>query len=270
LAETNWAELEECENARDVRLKRRLLKGMATHTEEQIWAAIVKKKNAAGPHDEEAFDLRDSEYKVFSTPDPALNSRDFKLRAVEPPGDYAGVLSLVVLAERLREVRSLTGFTRLESRGDYAEVGDFPEKQRAPLSRTAPRWVPTSEVRGEGVFLQLSETAIEAWLTTTKFRDGEFFEAHRRWRITRGLDPNQGFPTVRYVLFHSLAHALIRQFSLEGGYTTASIRELIYSRPPSAQHEPMAGILLYTALRISASALAVSAMNPAAWCRMRL
>ena len=33
LAETNWAELEECENARDVRLKRRLLKGMATYTQ---------------------------------------------------------------------------------------------------------------------------------------------------------------------------------------------------------------------------------------------
>ena len=39
---------------------------------------------------------------------------------------------------------------------------------------------------------------------------------------------------MRYVLLHSLAHALIRQFSLECGYTTASIRERIYSRPRKA------------------------------------
>ena len=52
---------------------------------------------------------------------------------------------------------------------------------------------------------------------------------------------------MRYVLLHSLAHALIRQFSLECGYTTASIRERIYSRSTEGDHEPMAGVLLYTA-----------------------
>ena len=52
---------------------------------------------------------------------------------------------------------------------------------------------------------------------------------------------------MRYVLLHSLAHALIRQFAVECGYTTASIRERIYSRPPGGDKEPMAGILLYTA-----------------------
>ena len=64
-----------------------------------------------------------------------------------------------------------------------------------PLGRTAPKWVPTSEVRGEGVFLQFSEEAIEAWLKKTKEREGEFFEAHRRWRTNRGLEPDDGFPT---------------------------------------------------------------------------
>jgi len=52
---------------------------------------------------------------------------------------------------------------------------------------------------------------------------------------------------MRYVLLHSLAHALIRQFAVECGYTAASIRERIYSRPPGTDAEPMAGILLYTA-----------------------
>ncbi|MGC1719122.1 MAG: DUF1998 domain-containing protein [Isosphaeraceae bacterium] len=52
---------------------------------------------------------------------------------------------------------------------------------------------------------------------------------------------------MRYVLLHSLSHALIRQFAMECGYSTASIRERIYSHPPGGGKEPMAGILLYTA-----------------------
>src|SRR5207237_7403392 len=106
---------------------------------------------------------------------------------------------------------------------------------------------PTSVVRGEGVFLHFSEDALQSWLKKVKRVDTEFFEAHRRWRTTRGLPPDDGYPGMRYVLLHSLAHALIRQLSLECGYTTASIRERIYSRSAGADHEPMAGLLLYTA-----------------------
>jgi len=45
---------------------------------------------------------------------------------------------------------------------------------------------------------------------------------------------------------HSLAHALIRQFSVECGYAAASLRERIYSSTPDDE-EAMAGILIYTA-----------------------
>jgi hypothetical protein len=247
LVELNWAELQECESAREVKLKRKLLKGLASFSDEQIWEAVTKKKEASGEEEDEFPELREPEWEVFSNPDPSLNNRDFKLRVVDPPPAFRNVLEKVVLAERLREVRALTGFTRIESPGDYTEIADFPEKQRALLGRTKLKWVPTSEIRGEGIFLQFSEKAIESWIKKTKERENEFFEAHRRWRKNRGLEPNDGFPGMRYVLLHSLAHALIRQFAIECGYTTASIRERIYSRPPVGDHEPMAGILLYTA-----------------------
>jgi hypothetical protein len=247
LIESNWAELSECESAREVKLKRRLLRGLSTFTEAQIWQAVVARRESGQGNEEENADLRDAEWEVFSKPDPSLNSRDFKLRVVEPPQTYRNVISQVVLAERLREVRALIGFTRIESPGDYMEVGDFPKEQRVRLSRKEPKWVPTSEIRGEGVFLRFSENAIEKWVKKTKEREAEFFEAHRRWRRSRGLEPNDGFPTMRYVFLHSLAHALIRQFAIECGYTMASIRERIYSRPPGNDREPMAGVLLYTA-----------------------
>jgi hypothetical protein len=51
---------------------------------------------------------------------------------------------------------------------------------------------------------------------------------------------------MRYVLLHSLSHALIRAFSLECGYASASLQERIYSAIPELG-EPMSGILIYTA-----------------------
>ena len=48
LIEMNWAELEECESAREVKLKRKLLKGLAPYSEDQIWQAVAKKKSASG------------------------------------------------------------------------------------------------------------------------------------------------------------------------------------------------------------------------------
>ena len=79
----NWAELEECESARDVKLKRRLLRGLGAYDEGQIWEAVVRRKNTAEQDDDKAANLRDPEWEVFSDPDPSLNSRNFKLRVVE-------------------------------------------------------------------------------------------------------------------------------------------------------------------------------------------
>ncbi|MCG3145304.1 MAG: hypothetical protein HONDAALG_02893 [Gammaproteobacteria bacterium] len=248
LIEQNWAELEECESAREVKLKRKLLHGLSAYSEEQIWEGIEKKKSGSDQEDEDASDLRKPEWKVFSNPDPKLNSRDFKLKEVKPPDGYQQILRKVVLAERLREVQSLIGFTRIESPGDYSGMAELPEEFRAPLSRTPPRWAPTSDVRGEGIFLHFAEEAVQDWLKRVKTLDAEFFGAHKRWRASRGLpEPEANYPTMRYILLHSLAHALIRQFSLECGYTAASIRERIYSRAVNGDEEPMAGILLYTA-----------------------
>jgi hypothetical protein len=75
---------------------------------------------------------------------------------------------------------------------------------------------------------------------------GQFFAAHKKWRAQRGLEPTGGFPGLRYVLLHSISHALIRQFSIECGYAAASLRERIYSAGPE-EGDAMAGILIYTA-----------------------
>jgi hypothetical protein len=52
---------------------------------------------------------------------------------------------------------------------------------------------------------------------------------------------------LRYVLLHTLSHALMRQLVVECGYSAASVRERIYSLPPGVEDGPMAGILISTA-----------------------
>ena len=104
------------------------------------------------------------------------------------------------------------------------------------------------EVRGEGIFIRLHEDAVEAWLVTTSVqeRGRAFLEAHRRWRAARHLDPpDAGFAGMRYVLLHTLSHALPRQLALESGYAMAGLRERIYALHPTDDDGPMAGILLY-------------------------
>jgi hypothetical protein len=52
---------------------------------------------------------------------------------------------------------------------------------------------------------------------------------------------------MRYVLLHSLSHALMREVALECGYSAASVRERICSRGAYGDKPRMAGTLIYTA-----------------------
>src|SRR5207244_9006237 len=102
-----------------------------------------------------------------------------------------------------------------------------------PLSRQSPTWLPASEVRGEGIFLRLNEHALQSWEERAEVRqlEQDFLQAHVGWRrLRRQNPPEAGFPGIRFVLLHSLSHALMRQIALECGYTAASVRERLYCR----------------------------------------
>jgi len=96
------------------------------------------------------------------------------------------------------------------------------------------------------VFLELREEAVAAWVD--RIGDHSRIEtlraAYWRWAANRDQQVNPNFPIARYLLIHTLSHLLIRQVSLECGYSSASIRERIYVGSPK---EPAAGVLLSTA-----------------------
>ncbi|MCK9902171.1 hypothetical protein CC117_29425 [Parafrankia colletiae] len=235
----------------------------ARWTDAEVWAAVERHRTAlttapgdgTDSGDEHGYpDLRTPEWEIFSASVLPDATDDFALRR-DPDGVPPRLTRFyadVVQAERLREVRALTGFTRLD-----APDPDDPELVvRAPLTRGPATWVPATEVRGEGIFLRVSEEILGPWearvTDTTEMR--EHRDAYSRFRVNRysdrlagavEFDPMRGWPGVRFLALHSLSHLLIRTIALECGYSSASLSERIYA---GTDDDPRDGILIYTAV----------------------
>ncbi|MEU9448081.1 DUF1998 domain-containing protein [Streptomyces sp. NPDC048277] len=215
---------------------------------EAVWQEITREaQRRAAEHAPtpsgagEDFDLATPEWEAFTSPH-QYDLPDFTTAHERVPQRATDWLDRVVLVHRLREVAALTGFTRIDA-PEWMPQDDSAE-QAAPLSAEPPTWVPCAELRGEGVFLKFREDRLAQWEAQpeVKVREALLKTAYNGWCAARGVEPH--WPGVRYVLLHSFAHALIREFALECGYGASGIGERIYAR--SGQN-PMSGILLYTA-----------------------
>ena len=221
------------------------LPGIDQYPLDEIWQVIEDIRDGKVDNSVSQDDIKGPEWEVFTEPNPPTDWPHFLSKEVDAPQRYKKKLQTVLLLERLREVNALIGFTRVEAPEETSAVDD--EAPRAPLSEENPTWVPASQVHGEGIFIRFSEHALLAWEAkdSVKTLDDRLFQGHRGWRNARGLDPNEGYPGVRYALLHTLSHLLIRELALECGYNAASIRERIYGDTKDGQAQ--AGILIYTA-----------------------
>jgi hypothetical protein len=209
---------------------------------EDVWTAILKQR---GELETDDIDLRWPEWLAFRDPTSSASDKaKLFLEEGKVPDGFAGFVSRVVLARKLLEVRALVGFTRIDAAGVGTDDSLRPEI--APIYRSRPDWLPAVEVRGEGIFVELDEDAVAQWESKLEVqaRSRAMAEKFHQWEAERGTQPSQ-FPGARYVLLHSLAHTLIRQLSLDCGYSASSVRERIYSS--SDPRRRMAGVLLYTA-----------------------
>lgn len=169
----------------------------------------------------------------------------FFARAVTPGDGLPDGIGRLVIAPKLREVVAQIGFTRLEPvspdlQGEY-DLG----VKTAALGLTT-NWLPASEIRGEGVFVELDEAKVREWeeREAVKERARELLTGYEEWAKTvEGPPP---FPGVRFYMLHSLAHLLTSAISLECGYAASAIRERIYCGPSAKDPTPMAAILLST------------------------
>lgn len=215
---------------------------LAAFEVEDVWYAIQKMR---GEVETDEIDLRWPEWTAFRDPAAASSDKgELFLQEGEVPKDFSKLIQRVILARKLLEVRALLGFTRVDSLGGGSD--DSLQPDIAPIYKNRPNWLPAVEVRGEGIFIELREDVLATWESkpAVKARMQAMEQKYRQWESERGTDPRP-FPGARYVLLHSLAHTLIRQLSLDCGYSASSVRERIYSSTDPKRQ--MAGILLYTA-----------------------
>ncbi|GLX98733.1 DUF1998 domain-containing protein [Herbidospora sp. NBRC 101105] len=170
-------------------------------------------------------------------------------RELDP--DLRSEITRVLAAERLRKVNAIVGFTRIDA---MDRVGDLP-RRLVPVTRAArPEWTVATEDRGEGIFLQLDESATAAW--EGRVYDTALWRAHRdahqrnfRRRFSETaemVDPDTRLKPPRYWLIHTLAHVLIRELALTCGYSAASLSERLYAWPEAEGRAAAAGLLICT------------------------
>ena len=147
------------------------------------------------------------------------------------------------LVKKLRETRTLAGFTRL-----LPPDPDSPTDTRIQLLSLDTRidWLPAAVVRGEGIFLELNAAVVHQWTESSNCaeRISQLAANYNNIRILRGQRVRH--VTSKFVLLHALAHSLINQLSFDCGYGSASLRERVYCNLDE-QSEQMQGILIYTA-----------------------
>jgi hypothetical protein len=188
-------------------------------------------------------DLRLAEYRQFLNSPTDVDNEDFEfeIRHEPVPPALEGLVSDVVRAVRLRQVQAIRGFTRINPPGDLEE-GNI-----APLSEHKLPWLPAIEVRGEGIFVALDMERVEIWEQGSAVQDRvqRLNDDHcRAWKERHGEESTPKEISARFLLCHTLSHIVMKQLTLECGYSSSAIQERLYA---DGQNGEMAGFLIYTA-----------------------
>jgi hypothetical protein len=187
--------------------------------------------------------FRKEEFDVLCLP---RNEELLKIKHIRL-SDYSNEItkyfSRIMLVDKLRETRALSGFSRV-----YAENEQNISQRKSMLwenTESIYSWLPAYIVYGEGIFLEFDEDKLRQWerLPAVQERVKKLVE---RYKISQEKRRIKYRPIgARYVLIHSFAHLLMNRLTFECGYSSAALRERLYVS--DEVNQPMAGLLIYTA-----------------------
>lgn len=209
----------------------------ASYSREEFDEALARRLNNITEYKE----IKQMEYDAIThhnDPAYASNKKHFKAEEDPLPDYLKPYFSRLIRVTRLREVKVLLGFTRVDAPDPDADE----QTNVVYLNKGRPeKWLPAAVVNGEGVFIEFNKDALQRWvnsgtvrgLSQTYAKCYEEFCTSKGWTITVMRD-------AAYVLLHTFAHLMIKQMSMSSGYSSSAIRERIYFS------EKMAGVLLYT------------------------
>jgi len=219
---------------------------MAAFREKQKIEGVVADRSEAGSRAEEYVAL------CADRDDPVVGGvvPHFCNSISDPPDSIAEWFDLVGAVSRLREVRALAGFSRIEP---YPVSGERIAKAVqdgfvSPLSKKPFNWLPAAEIRGEGLFLRFRTEAVDAWVSANPGVQGRAELLDKR---SAAIAYERGYQrdytiTPRLLLVHSFAHALIRSISIDCGYSSSALRERLYVSEQEENGSAMNGVLIYT------------------------
>lgn len=187
-------------------------------------------------------DRKNKEYQQLSSA--VGTARDeFQTEVSLRPGQLHSAVDSVMFVRRLREVTALTGFSR-DHGGTSAKARIYRQGGIQDNNGT-PKWYPAIELRGEGIFLRLGEQRLNALVQHESVLD-------RCQRISTQLC-NLEYPTdgqirgpfrfqnpstrpelydpknmARLLVTHTTCHLLMRELTLECGYSSSSLKERLY------------------------------------------
>ena len=184
--------------------------------------------------------FRNQEYRRLKEP-----SDEEILRVVRPEGTYgksvASNFASVMLITSLTETRAFTGFARADSENKPNMVESRRLLRRDSVKIGTPLdWLPAIQVKGEGIFFNLSITKLVDWESKKAVKDR--FQAFESVDVKHSsefeLSPS-------FVMIHTLSHLIMKELTFFCGYSQASLRERLFSS--HSESSKMQGFLIYTA-----------------------
>ena len=203
---------------------------------EQIRRRFAPGKLGENPSEMSEMQIRQKEYKSLMADEFAES--DLEISDSPLDGDIRKYVDRLRQVSRITEIRVIRGFTRGMPPDPYSTGAAA--VHYCPISSERLDWYPGIENKGEGLLFSINERRLAGWEARpdATARCSAIIGAYHTWSKERGWDPRQISP--RYLLLHTLSHALIREVAHLSGYGEASIRERIYG-------EGAGGIMLYTA-----------------------
>jgi hypothetical protein len=172
------------------------------------------------------------------------NVKTFKL-------DSGQILRVTPLS-RLRVVMVQVGYTR-----PISTDNEEPHPKIVPVEYIPPNetiaWHPGVELFGEGIFLDLvSQEEPKGVSEHFAFKGSAYTRWLAAYNSTNGYRKIKAMPRIEmnylhpvFIWWHTLSHRLITALSVDSGYSSAAIRERVYTC--TENNQTIGGILLYTA-----------------------
>lgn len=184
-------------------------------------------------------EIKEMEYDVLTDISKAISDdKIFKAEEIAVPTDLKKYFSRIIKAHRLKEILVLLGF----SRNDSPEPEAKDPRDIVKLGDSQTNWLPAVEILGEGVFIEFNRETINQWLDeNSKLKDqsDKYNKLYNQYIFKKGWTEQTQKDAI-YVMLHTFSHLLMKQFSLQCGYSSSAIKERIY------YSGNMAGLLIYT------------------------